>query len=53
LQQNQFVSCDDVPIDGVVRPHMQDILLEETSNGTERMNRINDEICVLQALRDR
>ena len=26
--RQQFVSCDEVPIDGVVRPHMQDLLLE-------------------------
>ena len=32
---------------------MQDLLLEETANGAERINRINYEICVLQALRDR
>ena len=32
---------------------MQDILIEEASPGTERINRINYEICVLQALRDR
>ena len=51
--RQQFVSCDEVPIDGVVRPHMQDILIEEASPGTERINRINYEICVLQALRDR
>jgi len=30
-----------------------DSLLEETANGAERINRINYEICVLQALRDR
>jgi hypothetical protein len=51
--RQQFVSCDEVPIDGVVRPHMQDSLLEQTSNGAERSNRITYEICVLQALRDR
>ena len=51
--RQQFISCDEVPIDGVVRPHMQDILIEEASPGTERINRINYEICVLQALRDR
>ena len=32
---------------------MQDILIEETSSGAPRINRINYEICVLQALRDR
>ena len=51
--RQQFVSCDEVPINGVVRPQMQDILIEETSSGAQRINRINYEICVLQALRDR
>ena len=51
--RQQFVSCDEVPIDGVVRPQMQEILIEETSSGAQRINRINYEICVLQALRDR
>ena len=51
--RQQFVSCDEVPIDGVVRPQMQDILIEETPRGVQRINRINYEICVLQALRDR
>ena len=51
--RQQYVSCDEVPIDGVVRPQMQDILIEETSRGAPRINRINYEICVLQALRDR
>ena len=48
-----FVSCAAVPIDGVVRPRMQDILFEEGANGTERMHRIHYEICVLHALRER
>jgi TnpA family transposase len=51
--RQQFVSCEAVPIDGVVRPHMQEMLVEEGPHGTERMNRINYELCVLQALRDR
>jgi len=51
--RQQFVSCDEVPIDDVVRPQMQEILIEETPRGTQRINRINYEICVLQALRDR
>ncbi|MCP4874545.1 MAG: Tn3 family transposase, partial [Gammaproteobacteria bacterium] len=49
----QFVACDEVPIDGVIRPQMQDILLEEGPDGTQRINRINYEIAVLQALRER
>ena len=51
--RQQFVSCDEVPTCGVVRPQMQEILIEETPRGAQRINRINYEICVLQALRDR
>ena len=51
--RQQFVSCDEVPINGVVRPQMQEILIEETPRGAQRINRVNYEICVLQALRDR
>ncbi len=49
----QFIACDEIPIDGVVRPQLQAILLEAAPNGTDRINRINYEICVLQALRER
>jgi hypothetical protein len=49
----QFVGCGEVPVDGVVRPQMQDILLEEGPDGSQRINRINYEIAVLQALRER
>jgi TnpA family transposase len=49
----QAVACADVPIEGVVRPHMQEILIERGSDGVERIDRINYEICVLQALRER
>ena len=48
----QFVACEDVPIDGVIGAQMQDLLLEEGPDGTERINRINYEIAVLQALRE-
>lgn len=48
----QFVACQDVPIDGVIGAQMQDLLLEEGPDGTERINRINYETAVLQALRE-
>ncbi|NJN47457.1 MAG: Tn3 family transposase, partial [Candidatus Competibacteraceae bacterium] len=51
--RQQFISCDDIPIDGVVRSQLQEILLEPVTDGSDRINRINYEICVLQALRDR
>ena len=48
----QFVACEDVPIDGVIGAQMQDLLLEEGPDGPQRINRINYEIAVLQALRE-
>lgn len=51
--RKQFIVADVVPIDGVVKPQMQELLLEDDPQGDQRINRINYEICVLQALRDR
>jgi TnpA family transposase len=44
---------DDIPVDGVIRAKWQDIVIEEVGKGCKRINRINYEICVLQALRER
>lgn len=41
-----------VPIDGVIAPKWLEIVLEKDDAGVERVNRINYEICVLQALRE-
>ena len=49
--RSQFINCADIPIDGIVRPQLQDLLLETAPNADQRINRINYEICVLQALR--
>jgi TnpA family transposase len=51
--RQHYVSREEVPIDGVVRPALKEIILECDQHGVERINRINYEICVLQALRDR
>jgi TnpA family transposase len=51
--QQQEVARADVPIQGVIRPQMQEMLIELGPNGTERIDRINYEICVLQTLRER
>jgi hypothetical protein len=50
--RRQFVSCLEVPIDGMVRPPLQELLIETDPDGEDRINRINDEICTLQALRE-
>jgi hypothetical protein len=43
----------DVPIDGVVRPNWEPLVLEPGADGLPRVNRINYELCVLQALREK
>jgi hypothetical protein len=50
--RKQTIDTETIPIDGVVRSQLQELLLEETTGGQQRINRINYEICVLQALRD-
>lgn len=41
-----------VPRNGVIAAKWSDIVLEKDKHGVERINRINYEICVLQALRE-
>lgn len=43
---------DDLPIDGVIKTKWLDIVIETDAKGNRRINRINYEICVLQALRE-
>jgi TnpA family transposase len=44
---------EEIPISGVIKSGWQEILLELDSDGNERINRINYEISVLKALRER
>lgn len=44
---------EDVPLDGIVRGPWEDAIYDEDKKGTQRINRVTYEICVLQALRDR
>lgn len=48
-----YDSSEEIAIDGVLKPGAKEILIETDSEGNERINRINYEICVLQALRER
>ncbi|KNY27641.1 Tn3 family transposase [Pseudobacteroides cellulosolvens] len=48
-----FTEIEDIPIDGVIRPKVKEMVLEKDDNGQERINRINYEIITLQALRDK
>lgn len=52
-QQVHYPLDEVVPIDGVVRPSIAPVVVEYTKKGERRINRINYEMCVLQALRDR
>ena len=47
-----YAEEDVVPIDGVVRPGLRELVVEEDEHGRRRINRINYEIAVLHALRD-
>jgi TnpA family transposase len=49
----QYFSVEEVAIEGVVRPKWRDIVIEEAPDGSERVNRINYEICILQTLREK
>lgn len=44
---------DGVPLEGVVPPKWRDLVLEKDPGGGLRINRVNYEICVLTALRER
>ena len=48
-----YDSSEEIPIDGVLKAGAKEILMETDSDGNERINRINYEICVLKALRER
>jgi TnpA family transposase len=48
-----YDSSEEIPIDGVLKAGAKEILMETDSDGSERINRINYEISVLKALRER
>ena len=52
-KERYYDASEDIPIDGVLKSGWKEILLEKTDDGKERINRINYEISVLQALRER
>ncbi len=51
--RRQHLQQDEIPIEGVVSPQFQEILLETGPDGSKRINRIDYEICMLQTLRKR
>ncbi|GAC1354031.1 MAG: hypothetical protein NVSMB38_31390 [Ktedonobacteraceae bacterium] len=44
---------EDFPLAGVVRPMWQEVVVEKDKDGEQRINRVNYELCVLEALRCR
>lgn len=48
-----FPVTENVPLDGVVKDDWQDLILETDARGTERVNRVSYELCVLTALREK
>ncbi|MBD2505642.1 Tn3 family transposase [Anabaena azotica] len=51
--QRYYDSTEEIPIDGVVRSGTQELILEKNNDGDIKVNRINYELSVLQALRDK
>ena len=52
-KQRYYDATEEIPIEGVLKSGWREILLEKIDDGKERINRINYEISVLQALRER
>ena len=51
--RHQHYDADEVPLEGVIPKKWRHIVVEKSKDGTERIDRINYEICVLRALRKR
>jgi hypothetical protein len=52
-QKAHFELNKSIPIDVVIQPKWKDVVIDIDDNGQEQINRINYEICVLQALREK
>lgn len=50
--QHYYSPADEVKIDGILKNRWRDLIVEVDKDGQERVNRVNYEISVLQALRD-
>ncbi len=51
--RRQYYDVDEVPIEGVIPKKWRHIVIDLAKDGTERVNRIDYEVCVLRALRKR
>ena len=47
-----YPGTERVPVDGVIPRSMRDLVVEEADGGDLKINRVNYEICVLEALRE-
>ncbi len=52
-KQRYYDIGENIPIEGVLRPGWQELILETSSDGEVKINRINYELTLLQALRDK
>jgi TnpA family transposase len=52
-RHHHYAAHTEAPIEGVVRPKWRDLLLETGPQDESRVHRINYEICVLEALREK
>lgn len=52
-KQRYYDAGEDIPIEGVLRSGWQEIILEKNADGEIKINRINYELSVLQALREK
>lgn len=50
--QRYYDSSEEVPLEGILRNSWREIIMEKDSDRNERINRINYELSVLQALRE-
>lgn len=53
IKSRYFPEGSTIPIDGVIKPSLLKIIYEKDEQGIERINRINYEIILLQALREK
>ena len=47
-----YPAHEEIPVQGVIARNMRDLILETNEDGEVRLNRVNYEVCVLDALRD-
>ncbi|TDE84646.1 Tn3 family transposase [Deinococcus sp. S9] len=47
-----YPAHEEIPVQGVIARNMRDLILETNEDGEVRLNRVNYEVCVLDALRE-